>query len=114
MIEPSALPIMVHCTQGKDRTGLIITLVLLVLDVPVKAIEYDYGLTDAALASEKEERLAEIREIGLTDEWGLTAKDLIVSMVRHLDENYDGVDGYLDKIGFTDSERQKLRELLSC
>ncbi|OLN84476.1 Tyrosine-protein phosphatase [Colletotrichum chlorophyti] len=111
-IGPSATPTLVHCTQGKDRTGLIIALVLMILDVPLEAIEHDYMLTSGALESEREERLAEIREIGLTEDWYETAPDMIVRTARHLEEVHGGIQGYLDKIGFDQEDRQKLRELL--
>ncbi|GKT49299.1 tyrosine-protein phosphatase 1 [Colletotrichum spaethianum] len=111
-LDPSTTPTLVHCTQGKDRTGLIVTLVLMALDVPLEAIEHDYMLTSGALESEREERLAEIREIGLTDDWFDTAPDMIVRTARHLDDVYGGIAGYLDKIGFVQDDRKKLREML--
>jgi len=111
-LDPSTTPTLVHCTQGKDRTGLIVSLVLMILDVPIEAIEYDYMLTSGALESEREDRLAEIREIGLTDDWFETAPDMIVRTARHLDSVYGGIAGYLDKIGFGKDDRQRLRELL--
>lgn len=88
------------------------TLVLLTLDVPLDAIEHDYSLTNGALESEREERLVEMREIGLTDEWFDTAPEMIARIAQHLDNVYGGVQGYLDKIGFTKDDRQRLRELL--
>ncbi|KAK2742165.1 tyrosine serine protein [Colletotrichum kahawae] len=113
-IDPAGSPTLVHCTQGKDRTGLIVTLVLLILNVPVEAIEHDYSLTQGALESEREERLIEMREIGLTDEWFDTAPDMIARIAQHLDSVYGGVDNYLDKIGFDQDDRQTLRERLLC
>lgn len=80
--------------------------------VPIPAIEYDYSLTDDALIPEREERLREIHEIGLTDEWANTAKDMIVQIKWHLDEEYGGLDNYLDQIGFGDDDRDRVREAL--
>ncbi|EXK99762.1 hypothetical protein FOQG_00179 [Fusarium oxysporum f. sp. raphani 54005] len=108
----AALPSIVHCTQGKDRTGLICALVLMILDVPVSAIEYDYALSDEALIPEREQRLVEIREIGLTDEWLHTADDMIVGVQKHLDDKYGGLNAYLDGIGFGADKRAKIRDLL--
>lgn len=82
------------------------------LGIPTPAIEHDYFLTDEALASGNEERLAEIREIGLTDDWASTAPDMITGMEKHLREKYGGVDKYLDQIGFGQDDRQRLREVL--
>lgn len=39
----------VHCTAGKDRTGVAVALVLAVLDVPRADIMADYALTNAAV-----------------------------------------------------------------
>ncbi|TQN73859.1 Tyrosine-protein phosphatase [Colletotrichum shisoi] len=111
-LNPLTTPTLVHCTQGKDRTGMIITLVLLALDVPLEAIEHDYMLTSGALESEREERLTEIREIGLTDDWFEPAPDMIARTARHLDEDYGGIVGYLGKIGFDQYDCQKLKKLL--
>ncbi|TDZ32245.1 Tyrosine-protein phosphatase [Colletotrichum spinosum] len=112
LIDPAGSPSLVHCTQGKDRTGLIVTLVLLTLDVPLKAIEHDYALTNGALESEREERLVEMREIGLTDDWFETAPDMIARVAEHLNQAYGGIRGYLDKIGFDQDDRQRLGECL--
>lgn len=104
---------MVHCTQGKDRTGIIVMLVLMILGVLEAAIEYDYELSDEGLAAEKESRLAEIRAIGLSDDFGGVAKDMTAAVRRHLDENYSGLEKYLDNIGFDAREREKLRNRLT-
>lgn len=108
----NSMPSIVHCTHGKDRTGLICALVLMILEVPVEAIEYDYFLTDAALQEGREERLAEIREIGLPDEWIGTTKDMITGIQEHLDTRYGGLQCYLDHLGFTKEQRVQLEEAL--
>ncbi|KAL3957888.1 hypothetical protein ACCO45_008466 [Purpureocillium lilacinum] len=118
-----SVPVLVHCTQGKDRTGtfpfscealfgIVCALLLMILEVPAPAIEHDYFLTDAALVSEREERIAEIRNIGLTDEWFNTAEDMITGMEKHLAQTYGGLDAYLDGIGFSEQDRARLREKL--
>lgn len=38
----SSYPTLVHCAHGKDRTGVIIMLLLLVCDAPHEAIVQDY------------------------------------------------------------------------
>jgi protein tyrosine/serine phosphatase len=38
----SSVPTLVHCAHGKDRTGVIIMLLLLVCDAPHEAIVADY------------------------------------------------------------------------
>ena len=112
-LEPGILPILIHCTQGKDRTGIIIILVLMILRVPAEGIDYDYQLSDKELQPEKASRLTEIREIGLTDDFGDTAKDMIERTIAHLDAKYGGLNGYLDGIDFGKEKRDKLRDTLA-
>ncbi|KAL7928614.1 protein-tyrosine phosphatase-like protein [Trichoderma chlorosporum] len=109
---PQTLPSIIHCTQGKDRTGLICALVLMILDVPRAAIEHDYFLTDAELLPSRPQMLIEIHEIGLTDEWASTAKNMISSIENHIEDKYGSLDSYLDSIGFDQQQRAMIRETL--
>jgi protein tyrosine/serine phosphatase len=112
-LDREGLPAMVHCTQGKDRTGIIVMLALMILCVPENAIEYDYELSEEGLAAEKESRLAEIRAIGLSDDFGGVAEDMMATVRGHLDAKYGGLEKYLDNIGFGQTEREKLRNRLT-
>jgi len=38
----SSFPTLVHCAHGKDRTGVIIMLLLMICDTPHEAIVQDY------------------------------------------------------------------------
>ncbi|KFY89044.1 hypothetical protein V500_05977 [Pseudogymnoascus sp. VKM F-4518 (FW-2643)] len=105
-------PILVHCTQGKDRTGLIICLLLLLLDVPVDAVTYDYTLSEAGLLSEREERMVEIREIGLTEEFASAPREWIVKMHEYLGEKYGGTREYLEAIGVDEGMQARITEAL--
>lgn len=46
-------PILVHCTAGKDRTGVLCALILSLCDVPDQAVADEYGLTTLAMAAAK-------------------------------------------------------------
>ncbi|MDI1444345.1 tyrosine-protein phosphatase [Polyangium sp. 6x1] len=41
-----AFPVMLHCTSGKDRTGVAVALLLTALDVPREIIVEEYLLSD--------------------------------------------------------------------
>ncbi|KAI1284544.1 protein-tyrosine phosphatase-like protein [Xylaria sp. FL0933] len=107
-------PTLVHCTQGKDRTGMIIALILLALRVPTDAISHDYLLSQSGLKPERDERVAEMLQIGLTPGWGDCPPEFIERVRGHLDVRYGGVDGYLDSIGFGAGDRARLVEVLGA
>ncbi|KAI8965682.1 protein-tyrosine phosphatase-like protein [Daldinia sp. FL1419] len=111
---PSSLPLLVHCTQGKDRTGLVVALTLMVLGVPNAAITHDYVLSREGLAADQEQRMEEIKELGLTPEWGDVPDDFVERVGEYLDGRYGGVGGYLDSVGFGKEERGRLVEMLGA
>ena len=111
---PARYPIMSHCTQGKDRTGLLVALLLLLLDVPIEAITYDYTLSETELEPEMEARLAEIREINLSEEFAKTPKEWIPKMKEHLDEKYGGINKYLKSIGVDEAKQQRIVDILEA
>ncbi|KQY58194.1 hypothetical protein ASD11_00550 [Aeromicrobium sp. Root495] len=49
---PDALPALVHCTAGKDRTGLVVALVLSALGVSDELVAADYAVTQDLLTPE--------------------------------------------------------------
>ncbi|KAL3489159.1 protein-tyrosine phosphatase-like protein [Aspergillus germanicus] len=96
--------VLVHCTQGKDRTGLVILLSLLLTGaVDGETIAREYVLSEKELerepAEEKEERMREIRALGLTEEYARCPKDFTERVTEFLAERYGGVLGYLESIG---------------
>src|SRR5438034_394341 len=42
-------PVVVHCTAGKDRTGIVVALALLAVGVDRETVVSDYALTEANL-----------------------------------------------------------------
>ncbi|QSZ29348.1 hypothetical protein DSL72_003862 [Monilinia vaccinii-corymbosi] len=109
---PSNYPILAHCTQGKDRTGLAIALVLFILEIPLEAVSHDYLMSEEKLLPERESRLEEIHEIGLSDDFAGCPANFIEKTYEYLEKSYGGVENYLTTIGFMEEERLALvREL---
>ncbi|KAI9251050.1 protein-tyrosine phosphatase-like protein [Sporodiniella umbellata] len=67
--EPDNYPIEIHCTQGKDRTGMISALILSIAGVPEEIIVSDYAKTQKGLSPIYQQMLEDVRRVGLTDDF---------------------------------------------
>ncbi len=104
-------PVLFHCVSGKDRTGFIAALLLILAEVDADIIAQDYSLSteklrEAYLAKHPEElRDAVLERVRCPPEQ-------IHNMIAHLAEHYDGVQGYLQRIGLSDGEIDGLKARL--
>lgn len=110
--QQSTYPTLVHCTQGKDRTGMVNALLLFLLEVPLEAISYDYTMSENELLPMREKMLEEIHEIGLSDEFAGCPKDWIYRMDQYIKEKYGGIRAYLEHIGIGKDVQMKIIEIL--
>lgn len=112
-------PVLVHCTAGKDRTGLVVALVLSALEIERDIILADYAATTANLAGEWITRMvgkARRFRIDLTDDLlvilGSSPSEVLAGALDWLDREYGGVIAYLDGAGVDAELRAALREKL--
>lgn len=80
--DPANRPILLHCTAGKDRTGLTIALLLTLLGVPDEAIMADFSLSN--LFYEEVRRSIE-RDAARLAVFGIQANNLRPFLVAHPD-----------------------------
>ncbi|KAF2224300.1 tyrosine protein phosphatase 5, partial [Elsinoe ampelina] len=108
---------LVHCTAGKDRTGLLVAVLFGLLGVEKGRICEEYALTDRGLGLMKpvfKERLLRNEalrgdEEGVESLIGSRAENMRVTL-ELVDEVYGGAEGYLRKVvGLTDGEIEGLR-----
>ena len=95
LADPGSLPVLIHCTQGKDRTGLIIMLVLLLLEASTDTITADYVASENQLEPEKEERMAELASMGLDESFAACPANFVTELKCYLDDKYGGIEHYL-------------------
>ena len=108
--EKSAYPLLLHCTQGKDRTGLLILLLLLLTrSVPDEAISADYVRSESELVVEAEDRLKEIRVLGIPEEFLKCPPGFTGALRAYLEERYGGVEGYLACVGIDAEMQERIR-----
>jgi protein-tyrosine phosphatase len=105
-------PVLVHCTQGKDRTGLIVLLVLTLLGVEEKAIGEDYKLSQGELQRERAERLEEIRSIGLTDDFADCDEGWTGRVCGFVKAEFGSVEMYLKGCGVIAEQQETLKRII--
>jgi len=99
---PDNLPALIHCTAGKDRTGVAIALLLRLLNVPEEIVVADYSLSNDAysyLMQSTADAVRPLLTLGLTenDIQPLLAADpdLMRATLHHVETKYGGVEAYL-------------------
>jgi protein-tyrosine phosphatase len=114
---PGALPAVVFCSAGKDRTGLVIALTLGALGVSDEEIVGDYSRSEQNMtgrfraAIEARARAAGISEQELAAKVG-APPTLMRSVLAWLHANYGGAAGYLGAHGMSEAELDALRSAL--
>jgi protein-tyrosine phosphatase len=113
-----AMPALVHCSAGKDRTGIVSALVLAFLGVPDELIAADYALSAINLDPESTPAIGQLQAAtGLGER--LTASllasppHLILEVLNRARANYGSVEDYLLANGVTEAELARLSASLT-
>ncbi|MFC9553503.1 tyrosine-protein phosphatase [Rhodococcus sp. NPDC056960] len=116
LLEPDVLPVLVHCTVGKDRTGVAIALLLDAIGVLRSEIAADYAAApDDVVASMH--RLRQMSSYGAAadlyppEAWTAPA-DAMERFLDHVDRRYGGVHALLRDNGIEPYDVRRLAELL--
>lgn len=111
-----------HCTAGKDRTGVIVAVILRLLGVEVEHVCKEYELTELGLSSKRKSFVDRILSTGAFE--GEEGKAAAVRMtgaraesmratLAMIDEKWGGVEGYVREIcGADDAMLEGLRRNL--
>lgn len=111
-------PTVVHCTAGKDRTGLVIGLTLAAVGVDQRDVVADYAMTENLLAGEWTDAMTEqMRARGLTqgvddDPINASPAALMRASLESITQSHGGVREYLLAHGMTAAELDDLRTAL--
>jgi protein-tyrosine phosphatase len=97
LARPGALPALVHCLVGKDRTGLTVALLLDLLGIGRPAIVADYVESNLALGSAAHTQVR---------------AEVLVATLESLDARYGSPQGYLVEHGLREQTVRDLRAAL--
>ena len=111
VIASQSTAFVIHCAAGKDRTGIIIALLLAIANVPVDTIAQDYALSEKYVSS----LYATIQEQAIEEGFAhmlLSPPEAIIDTFNYLDEQYGGINEYLRAIGITKIQIERIQTIL--
>jgi hypothetical protein len=127
-------PVLLHCSHGKDRTGLTVALILALVGVPRALIVADYHLSESHGLSDKGRaffkhpemdpdycavflifvptrpwnNLCSLKPTRLFDAGGRAPPHVMEATLDYINNHFGGVSAYLDRIGFDASWQRRL------
>ena len=107
--------VLVHCTAGKDRTGLVAALLLRNAGVPVHAVGDDYALSERYLAEATRawiEEAEDAAERSWRQRVSRTPAAAMVGVIEELEGTHGSVAGYLRGGGADDAALARARARL--
>ncbi len=118
--DPANLPLVIHCTAGKDRTGLAVALLLLALGVPEATVIADYTLSNHAfdvLAGRMRPEMSRLYAFGFGEvqlrPFLLAEARTLRDALAYLRRRYGSIDWYLHRAGVGEETLGALRSELT-
>lgn len=117
LAKASPEPCLIHCTAGKDRTGVLVAMLFMLVGVDDETIAHEYSLTDQGLAELKPlfiERLLKNPALegnleGIQNMVSSKKENMLASLAM-LREEYGAPERYMqERCGLSDAELQQLR-----
>jgi protein-tyrosine phosphatase len=94
--------VLVHCHAGKDRTGLVVALLLALVGVPPKQIVSDYEASNDCLRPYHDEWLSTIDDQGERERQRAASRarpELMRGVLEYVDHEHGGIEAYLLRAG---------------
>jgi len=111
-------PVLVHCTVGKDRTGVTVALTLAAVGVDEDAIVADYARTEGLLPAVRNRRVVELLRsmhpsaVHLEDLATRSPAPVMRALLGSVAERHGSAGDYLRAHGLSDGELTELRRVL--
>jgi protein-tyrosine phosphatase len=113
VLDETRLPLLIHCTSGKDRTGFAIAILLAAVGTPRETIVRDFVLTNE-YRRDLSLLFTNSTLPGVADMLTSAQSEYIEAAFEQIDETYGNVETYLEKaLGIDAAARQRLIDLLT-
>ncbi|KAI8916723.1 protein-tyrosine phosphatase-like protein [Powellomyces hirtus] len=112
MAVPENFPVLVHCTQGKDRTGMVIAMALHCAGVSVEHIVTDFHRSQGGLDSQRDVMVQEMAKTGLDPSFSDAPANVLSDTIKYIIDKHGSVENYLSKHGFDKEWQDRLRDNL--
>ncbi|KAF1849049.1 uncharacterized protein K460DRAFT_364958 [Cucurbitaria berberidis CBS 394.84] len=116
-----------HCTTGNNRTGIFISLLLLLLHVPSTLIVHEYTLSEQGLAPTRHINVERLLKKGAFIEYGpeearrkcermIGARgESMEALLEEVGRRWGGAEGYFrDVVGLSEEEVRRVREVMTA
>ena len=111
-------PVLVHCTVGKDRTGVTVALTLAAAGVDVEAVVADYARTEGLLPERRNRAIVQLlrsmhpEAVHLEDLATRSPAPVMRALLDDVSDRYGSAEEYLRAHGLADDELAELRRVL--
>jgi protein-tyrosine phosphatase len=112
LLESDAVPALIHCAAGKDRTGVTVAVLLAAVGVDRETIANDYALSTECFAlpavdgGDPDDPYAGPQVVACPP-------DVMLATLDHLERTHGGAEAFLREAGFGPGDMRRLRELLT-
>lgn len=111
-------PVLVHCTVGKDRTGVTVALTLAAAGVDAEAVVGDYARTEGLLPEQRNRRIVGLlramhpEAVHIEDLATRSPAPVMRALLDEVEARYGSASDYLRAHGLADDELAELRRVL--
>lgn len=107
-------PVVVHCAAGKDRTGVVVAVILDYAGVAREEIAADYALTATRLRPRYEAELAAAGPANRAElrAWQSSRPKTILATLAHMDSQFGSAAAYLARFGVSPDHLRSLHNRL--
>jgi hypothetical protein len=108
--EANNLPVLVHCIHGKDRTGLIVMLLLMLCKIDSTVIVDDYMKSESMLKQSRlDNELGDLQAYLTEDQVIAAGRDTMEDTIAYVKSKYGSVEDYLKACGLSKAEMAMIR-----